>query len=351
MAPVSSTSGQTSPPVEAQGLTRRFGSTVAVDGIDLLVEPGEIFGFLGPNGAGKTTCVRMLVTLLRPTGGWARVAGYDVVREATRVRRAIGVALQQAAVDPIMTGRELLRLQGTLHGLGKAQTTERGAELFEHLGLVSAADQQVSTYSGGMRRRLDLALALLHQPDVLFLDEPTAGLDPTSRLSLWEEVRRLNVERGTSVFLTTQYLEEADQLARRVAIIDGGRIVREGTPEHLKAEVGSPTLTVDVADRSREAAEGVLARYGERVPQTDGKVAVRLPGGPAAVPGIVRALDAAQIVLEGMALAAPTLDDVFAAATGRRLERSDDDEPAQPRARPAGISTGSTPVTPADEGT
>jgi len=321
MVTMSTTTSRTiPPPVEAHGLTRRYGSTTAVDGIDLLVEEGEIFGFLGPNGAGKTTCVRMLVTLLRPTDGWARVAGFDVVREATQVRRAIGVALQQAAVDPIMTGSELLRLQGALHGLDAAQARERGAELLERLGLVSAAGQQVSTYSGGMRRRLDLALALLHQPQVLFLDEPTAGLDPTSRLSLWEEVRRLNVERGTSVFLTTQYLEEADQLARRVAIIDKGRIVREGTPDSLKAAVGSSTLTVNVSEANREVAESVLGHYGERVPQPGGRLAVRLQRGAADVADVIRALDAAQVAVDGMALTAPTLDDVFAAATRDRSE-------------------------------
>ncbi|MDQ6947234.1 MAG: ATP-binding cassette domain-containing protein [Actinomycetota bacterium] len=327
---MSMASGPPPSPVEAHALTRRFGSKTAVDGIDLRVEPGEIFGFLGPNGAGKTTCVRMLVTLLRPSSGWARVAGYDVERDANRVRGAIGVALQQAAVDPIMTGRELLRLQGTLFGLNKSRVIERGAELFERMGLTSVADAQVSTYSGGMRRRLDLALALLHEPGVLFLDEPTAGLDPISRLSLWEEVRRLNVEFGTSVFLTTQYLEEADQLAGRLAIIDEGRIVLEGTPASLKARVGAPTLVIDVPEARRQIAESILSAYGERVARPDGQLAVRLPGGTADVANVVRALDAAGVALEAMSLTAPTLDDVFAAATGRRLGDSDDAAPRQP---------------------
>ena len=199
-------------PIEAEGLVRRFGDVVAVDGVDLVVDEGEIFGFLGPNGAGKSTIVRMLTTLLKPTAGRARVAGHDVVEEAGAVRRAIGVALQDAAIDPLMTGRELVRLQAVLHGIAKSDADRRGDVLLERVGLVGAANRRVGTYSGGMRRRLDLALSLVHEPSVLFLDEPTTGLDPTSRTALWEEVRRLNAE-GTTVFLTTQYLEEADELA------------------------------------------------------------------------------------------------------------------------------------------
>ncbi len=221
--------------VEATGLERVFkGGIRAVDGVNLVVERGEVYGFLGPNGAGKSTIVRMLATLLRPTGGRALVAGHDVVAEAAAVRRSIGVALQDAAIDPYMTGRELLHLQAVLHGFPRAVGRARAVELLERVDLVGAADRRVSTYSGGMRRRLDLALALVHEPEVLFLDEPTTGLDPISRLTLWDEVRRLNGE-GTTVFLTTQYLEEADQLAGRVGIIDGGRIVAEGTPAELKA--------------------------------------------------------------------------------------------------------------------
>ena len=225
-------------PIEAEGLVRRFGDLTAVAGVDLVVEQGEIFGFLGPNGAGKSTLVRMLTTLLRPTAGVARVAGYDVVAQAGAVRRSIGVALQDAAIDPLMTGRELVRLQAVLHGIGRAEADRRGEVLLERVGLRAAGDRRVGTYSGGMRRRLDLALSLVHEPTVLFLDEPTTGLDPTSRLALWDEVRRLNAE-GTTVFLTTQYLEEADELAGRIAIIDGGKIVREGQPAVLKAAVGA----------------------------------------------------------------------------------------------------------------
>src|SRR3954471_8766089 len=233
--------------IEAMGLEREYkGGLRAVDGIDLRVEPGEVYGFLGPNGAGKTTTVRMLVTLLRPTGGRATIAGFDVATRPAEVRRRIGVALQEAALDLLMTGRELMELQATLHGIPRRVVATRAAELIDRVGLAQAAERRVGTYSGGMRRRLDLAMALIHEPEVLFLDEPTTGLDPTSRATLWDEVRRLRDE-GTTVFLTTQYLEEADQLADRVGIIDHGRLVAEGTPAALKAEVGSPHLDVTLA--------------------------------------------------------------------------------------------------------
>ena len=306
-------------PIEAEGLVRRYGEIVAVAGIDLLVEPGEIFGFLGPNGAGKSTAVRMLTTLLRPTAGWARVAGFDVVQEAGAVRRAIGVALQDAAIDPLMTGRELLRLQAVLHGLGKAETAERCERLLVQVGLTGAADRRIGQYSGGMRRRLDLALALVHEPRVLFLDEPTSGLDPTSRLALWDEVRRLNRE-GTTVFLTTQYLDEADQLATRIAIIDGGRIVRDGTPAVLKAAIGGHTLLVTVPKEQHDRAEQVVQSFGGARPGKGRSLAIGLDGGPAAMAPVLRALDDAGVTVEHLELDAPSLDDVFADATGRRLE-------------------------------
>ncbi|MBT5579364.1 MAG: ATP-binding cassette domain-containing protein, partial [Acidimicrobiaceae bacterium] len=276
-------------PVEAVGLVRTFGDLTAVAGIDLIVEEGEIFGFLGPNGAGKSTTVRMLVTLLRPTSGVARVAGFDVVREPNAVRKSIGVALQDAAIDPLMTGNELLRLQAVLHGLGRKEATRRTGELLERVGLTVARDRKVGEYSGGMRRRLDLAMALIHRPSVLFLDEPTTGLDPTSRLAVWEEVRTLNDE-GTTVFLTTQYLEEADELAGRVAIIDGGRIVREGAPAALKAAVGDPTLRVEIDERHFAEARTVLAAFGEERPARAGRVAIGLRGGTARLTEVVRAL-------------------------------------------------------------
>ena len=311
--------------VVTENLVRRFGDIVAVDGIDLSVAPGEIFGFLGPNGAGKTTTVRILTTLLRPTSGRAAVAGHDVVSEADLVRRSIGVALQDAAIDPLMTGRELLRLQATLHGLSRATSAPREEALLETVGLTAAADRRVGTYSGGMRRRLDLALSLVHEPIVLFLDEPTTGLDPNSRFALWDELRKLNRESGTTVFLTTQYMEEADTLAGRVAIIDEGRIVAEGSPAQLKAKVGDPTLQVMLAaDQDALEAESVLLEFGEPAGATDGSIGVRLQGGATRMAAVVRALDEANVAVEGIELHLPTLDDVFQDATGHRLEGAAD---------------------------
>ncbi|MFL6204108.1 MAG: ATP-binding cassette domain-containing protein [Acidimicrobiales bacterium] len=318
-------------PIEAEGLVRHFGDVVAVDGVDLVVAEGEIFGFLGPNGAGKSTLVRMLTTLLKPTAGRARVAGHDVVDEAGAVRRAIGVALQDAAIDPLMTGRELVRLQAVLHGISRSEADKRGDVLLARVGLSGAANRRVGTYSGGMRRRLDLALSLVHEPSVLFLDEPTTGLDPTSRTALWEEVRRLNSE-GTTVFLTTQYLEEADELAGRVAIIDNGRIVREGNPQVLKTAIGADTLVVSVGvDHEVRAAE-VLDRFGSRRAAKTGSVAIGIAGGPSSLAGALRALEDAGIPVEHVELDAPSLDDVFAEATGRRLEgaaAADGDHPPE----------------------
>lgn len=291
----------------------------AVDGVDLDVADGEIFGFLGPNGAGKSTTVRMLTTLLVPTGGTATVAGYDVARDPDAVRRRIGVALQDAAIDPLMTGNELLELQAVLYGIPAARVRRRADELLERVGLTDAADRRVGTYSGGMRRRLDLALSLIHEPTVLFLDEPTTGLDPMSRITLWEEVRRLNRD-GTTVFLTTQYLEEADQLADRVAIIDHGRIVQQGTPAALKAAVGAPTLLVTVPADQRDVAAEALVGFGELRPTAEGTLGVGLARGAAAVTDVVRALDERGIRLQHLELNEPSLDDVFAQATGHRLE-------------------------------
>ena len=235
------------PAIQAQGLVREFKKGPrAVDGIDLEVAPGEIYGFLGPNGAGKSTTVLVLTTLLPPTAGTARVAGFDVVKQGPQVRRAIGAALQEAALDPMLTGRDHLRLQTMLQGIQRAERATRIEELLERVGLGFAADRKVGGYSGGMKRRLDLALALVHRPRLIFLDEPTTGLDPQSRMALWEEVARLRREDGVTVFLTTQYLEEADQLCNRLAIIDDGRIVRDGTPEALKQELRDRTGSEDV---------------------------------------------------------------------------------------------------------
>jgi ABC-2 type transport system ATP-binding protein len=318
-------------PIVAEGLERHFGTgddiVKAVDGVDLHIAAGEIFGFLGPNGAGKSTTVRMLTTLLRPTGGTARVAGFDVVHQADDVRRNIGVALQDAAIDPLMTGTELLVLQAVLYGLPKSLHRSRAHELLERVGLTAAAARRVGTYSGGMRRRLDLALSLIHEPSVLFLDEPTTGLDPMSRISLWEEIRRLNND-GTTVLLTTQYLEEADQLAERIAIIDNGVIVRNGRPAELKAEVGCPTLFVSVPPDGLRVAAEVLAGFGELRPSAEGTLGVGLLDGPGAVSSVVRRLDEAGIHVRNLELHEPSLDDVFAEATGHRLEGADDPRPA-----------------------
>src|ERR687895_452540 len=278
------------PGIEADGLVRVFkGDIRAVDGIELAVAPGEIYGFLGPNGAGKSTTVHMLTTLLPPTSGTARVAGYDIVKDGPKVRSAIGAALQEAALDGILTGREHIRLQTALHGLPRRERAARADELLERVGLTRAADRKVNGYSGGMKRRLDLALALAHRPTILFLDEPTTGLDPQSRSALWREVGRLAKDEGVTVFLTTQYLEEADVLADRVGIIDHGRIVAEGTPTALKAEIGLPSVhAIPVEEGDRERLATVLEPFGE-------------------------------------ALGDGSLDDVFLAKTGRSLEGAGED--------------------------
>src|SRR3954447_887154 len=286
--------------IEILGLVREFkNGPRAVDGIELTVAPGEIYGFLGPNGAGKSTTVLMLTTLLPPTAGTARVAGFDVVTEGPQVRASIGAALQEAALDPLLTGREHMRLQTALHGLGKAEREERGNELLERVGLVQAADRKVGGYSGGMKRRLDLALALAHGPRILFLDEPTTGLDIQSRTALWDEVARLAGEDGVTVFLTTQYLEEADALANRVGIIDHGQIVAEGTPSALKAEIGRPTVEAipgDAADKEpapdKRPPPALLGRFGDPARAHPRAAPARLAGGEAALADVVRALDA-----------------------------------------------------------
>jgi ABC-2 type transport system ATP-binding protein len=300
---------------------------VAVAGVDLEVQEGQIYAFLGPNGAGKTTTVRMLTTLLRPTGGTATVAGHDVVHEASDVRRSIGVALQEAALDPLMTGAELMRLQATLHALPRAEVGPRSDSLLERVGLTRAAGRRVGTYSGGMRRRLDLAMALVHEPRVLFLDEPTTGLDPVSRQSIWEEVRALN-ETGTTVFLTTQYLEEADQLADRVGIIDDGRMAAEGTPDELKAEIGRSRLEIRVSGADNASATEVLGRFGDLQPTSNGTLSVAIEGGAKLVAPVVRALDEAGLAVESLDLHEPTLDDVFVEKTGRHLEGAEEQEAA-----------------------
>ena len=317
----------TQPAIQAEQLVREYKKGPrAVDAIDLAVAPGEIYGFLGPNGAGKSTTVHMLTTLLPPTSGTARVAGFDVVHEGPQVRAQIGAALQEAALDPLLTGREHLRLQASLQGIPRDERRRRADELLARVGLREAADRKVRGYSGGMKRRLDLALALVHRPSILFLDEPTTGLDVQSRTALWEEVARLSQEGGVTVFLTTQYLEEADVLADRVGIIDHGHIVAEGTPAALKAEVGRPTVEAIPADASELARTGeLLEGFGERVASAKG-VAVRLDDGHAGLAEVVRALDAAEIEVSNIELHQPSLDDVFLAKTGRSLEGAGDEE-------------------------
>jgi ABC-2 type transport system ATP-binding protein len=321
--------------IEARGLVREFKKGPrAVDGIDLHVDPGEIYGFLGPNGAGKSTTVHMLTTLLPPTAGTATVGGYDVVKEGPQVRKTIGAALQEAALDPYLTGREHIRLQTAMHGITGEERKRRSDELLARVGLTEAADRKVRGYSGGMKRRLDLALALVHGPRILFLDEPTTGLDIQSRTALWDEVGRLAKNEGVTVFLTTQYLEEADVLADRVGIIDHGHIVAEGTPDQLKAEISSNTIEAVPADTDLQGAvDAILERLGS--PTTGfgpNSVAVQLPANDGDIAQIVRALDAEGLRIAHLQIHEPTLDDVFLAKTGRHLEgaaeEEDQEEPA-----------------------
>ena len=306
----------------ATGLARRFGEQDAVAGVDLRVAHGEIYGFLGPNGAGKSTTVRMLTTLLAPTGGTANVAGFDVVGQAEAVRLRIGVALQDAALDPKQTGRELLDLQGRLYGLSSAERARRVGELLELVDIGEAIDRRIGTYSGGMKRRLDLAAALVHQPEVLFLDEPTTGLDPTSRAAVWAEVRYLNEQLGMTIFLTTQYLEEADALAGRVGIIANGKLVAEGTPAELKRSIGSDLVIAKVAAGSAAAAATAVGGLADvtGVDVADDEVVMTVSHGAAAVSPVAVALAEAGIAVEGLTLRTPTPDDVFLHITGGRLQ-------------------------------
>jgi ABC-2 type transport system ATP-binding protein len=318
--------GMSSAAIETRSLRRHFkGGIEAVRDIDLTVSAGEVFGFLGPNGAGKTTTVRMLCTLLPPTAGSARVAGVDVIAEPAEVRRRIGVALQEIGLDPVQTGRELLELQCGLYGIRGARARTRTNELLELVGLTDAADRRTKTYSGGMKRRLDLASALVHSPEVLFLDEPTTGLDPASRMTIWDEVRRINAA-GTTVFLTTQYLEEADQLCDRLAIIDAGTIVAEGTPEQLKADLGHDVVSVSLNGADPGATRAVLGELPglERMVAEAGALALYLEDGAASVAEIVLRLSGARIQVGGITVSRPSLDDVFLRATGRRLEGADE---------------------------
>jgi ABC-2 type transport system ATP-binding protein len=313
--------------IKAEGLRRTFGKLDAVAGVDLDVPGGQIFGFLGPNGAGKSTLVKILTTILNPTGGSAMVAGYDVQRQSGKVREAIGVALQDVGLDPLMTSRELLMLQSELFGTPRDEARKIAERLLLTVGLEDVEPKKrAGAYSGGMKRRLDLALALVHDPRILFLDEPTTGLDPASRAAIWEEVRRLNDELGMTIFLTTQYLEEADRLADRIAIINKGRIVAQGTPEELKREVGD-----EVVELQFGSCEDAERAYDAVAPVAPNRQAanreLRLYFGRAAenVPELVRALDGAGIHLQGLTIEQPSLDDVFLRVTGEALEHEIDE--------------------------
>jgi len=313
--------------VRTAGLVRRFGSTVAVDGLDLCVRRGEIYGFLGPNGAGKSTVVRILCTLLRPTAGIASVAGYDVTEDPQAVRVRIGVALQDAAIDDRQTGRELLSLQGRLYGLSAAQVRGRLGDVLDLVDIGAAIDRRIGTYSGGMKRRLDLAAALIHRPEVLFLDEPTTGLDPHSRSAVWSEVERLNWGLGMTIFLTTQYLDEADTLADRVGIIASGRLVAEGTPAVLKHSVGHDVIVAEVEGNGIGALKALRSIEGvEPAWNADGTLTVNTPDGAAALGAVAVTLGRAGLQLTGLTMRTPTLDDVFMAMTGSRI--TEDEAPS-----------------------
>jgi len=325
------------PAILAEGIAKRYGTTHALRGLDLSVAEGTIFGLLGPNGAGKTTAVRILTTLLKPDAGCAEVAGFDVRRQAEQVRRQIGLAGQNAAVDELLTGWENLEMVGRLYHLPRAEARRRADALLERFDLVEAGRRIAKTYSGGMRRRLDLAASLVVTPPVLFLDEPTTGLDPCSRLSMWEVIREL-VGGGTTVMLTTQYLEEADQLCDQIAVIDGGEVIARGTPNQLKAQVGGARLEVTVARESDlETAVRALRPYGDgsvHVDEEQRRIVVPSAEGSGLLTAIVRDLDAAGVKLDDLGLHRPTLDDVFLALTGHLAEQAAGEE------QPAAMRTG-----------
>ncbi len=311
--------------IEAQGLVKHFGDIHAVNGIDLRVRPGQVFGFLGQNGSGKSTTVRMLTTLLRPTAGEASVAGFNVLTQDRQVRRAVGVALQDAGLDILQTGRELLRLQSRLYNVPRGQIEDRVAHLLDVVDLTEDADRRIGGYSGGMQRRLDLASALVHSPSIIFLDEPTTGLDPVSRQNLWEYIQRLNREDRVTFFLTTQYLEEADQLCDEIAILDAGEIVQQGTPDELKATVSADVIYVQVEGDERaqqQAVSALLPLPNVEDAQWDFNegIAVYTKSGHDTLPRVVRSLDDEGLPFSGLRLARATLDDVFFKATGHRIE-------------------------------
>jgi ABC-2 type transport system ATP-binding protein len=307
--------------IVVEGLVKRFGTFAAVDGVSLAVESGEIYGFLGPNGAGKSTTIAMLTTLMLPSEGRALVGGHDVVSQPEAVRRIAGVALQEIGLDPLMKSTELLTIQGRLFGLSRREARDRAADLLRVVKLDDVTERPVGKYSGGMRRRLDLALALVHQPSILFLDEPTTGLDPASRRDIWNEIRRLNREVGMTIFLTTQYLEEADELAKRVAIINHGKIQVEGTPAALKAQVGGESINLTFADEGTvEQAKAAIGHLASRVQIDRQTLRLYLSHAAEVVPTVVSQLEAAGLRPGSLSLSQPTLDDVFLQVTGERYE-------------------------------
>ncbi|MDQ6927250.1 MAG: ATP-binding cassette domain-containing protein [Actinomycetota bacterium] len=328
------------PAILVEGLHKRFGDVVALDGVDLKVAQGTVYGLLGPNGAGKTTTVRILTTILRADEGHASVLGYDVARQPVTVRRLIGLTGQFAAIDGNLTGRENLRLVGKLTQLPKAEVVSRAGELLDRFGLSDAGDRPARTYSGGMRRRLDVAAALVHRPPVLFLDEPTTGLDPQSRNDLWEMIREL-VAEGTTVLLTTQYLEEADRLAERIAVIDGGKVIAEGTPTELKGRLGSTVVEIGLeTEAAAMAAEAALSEFDGGGPQRE-RTIVRLKAddGAKTVMAALRALDSKGLAATTLALRDPSLDDVFLALTGRHAEPGESrDQPSTDNDRERGAA-------------
>lgn len=309
--------------IEAKALRRLFGDNAAVDGIDLSVDEGEIYGFLGPNGAGKSTAVKMLCTLLSPTSGSATVAGFDVVQNAADIRLRIGVALQDSSIDGRQTGRELLQLQGELYGLSKKNIATRMDDVIGLVDIGTAIDDRVESYSGGMKRRLDLAMSLIHRPQILFLDEPTTGLDPASRTAVWEEVRRLNEQAGMTIFLTTQYLEEADELADRVGIIANGKIVAEGTPSMLKQSVGKDLIVAEIGGDHEAAAAALRAVEGvDDVDIHGNELSVASTNGAGVIADVAVALNGCGVPVRSLTLRTPTLDDVFLQVTGSTLAES-----------------------------
>jgi ABC-2 type transport system ATP-binding protein len=322
---------RTTPIVEAQALTKRFGRTQALDGLDLVADSGQVVAVLGPNGAGKTTFVRTIATLLRPDGGTLRVDGVDVTKQPEQVRRSIGLAGQYAAVEEAMTGRENLQMVARLYGHGRRSAAASARRVLDQLRLADAGDRLVRTYSGGMRRRLDLGASMVGAPRLLLLDEPTTGLDPRSRIELWDAITAM-VDNGTDVLLTTQYLDEADRLAAQVVIIDHGKVIAQGTPADLKSRAGRDVIELHARDRADVAdLAAIMHRVGVEAPRVDPstrRITVPVDGGTAALPAAVRAIDQARLQVEDIAVRRPTLDEVFLALTGRPADHSDDAEDA-----------------------